>query len=154
MLEKGMSSERILAAYIDLMIKDRGDAESLSVAERDALKRILWREMDDAMDKAFLASLPEDKLTELEEILDRGGSDEELEAFFDTVGEVDADVEIEKAMGRVREDYLAGKIVIDLEAEMRREKELRRVMAEAEKDETMVLQNIGDEPVVKSEEGR
>lgn len=152
MPEEKMNSDRVLTAYIELMINDRGDAANLSAAERDALRRILRREMDDAIDKALLVSLPEDKLTELEVILDRDGSDEELEAFFDTVGEVDADAEIEKAMTQVREDYLAGKIVIDLGAEMEREKELRREMTEAEQDETTVLQNIGDEPVMAKKE--
>lgn len=140
-----INSERVLTTYVERMIDDKGDATELGLAERDALRRVLARKLNDAIEKAMLASLPDEKLNELEKILERDGSDEELEAFFDGVEGVDAGPAVEKAMAQVREDYLAGAIVVDLRAERAREEKLRQEMAMAGEDETTVLQNVGDE---------
>lgn len=152
MSDRNYSDERMLMAYVDSMIAERGAAEGLSNEERDALRRVLFEELNDAMEKAMLMALPDEKLAELERILDENGSDEVLEEFFDGTDDIDMTPAIEAAMEKFREDYLAGEIEVDITAELERVRAMRAAMAAD--DGEGVVQSPGDTPLTEEEYAR
>lgn len=152
MLNGKYGDQRILVSFVDSMIREKGDAEGRSQADRDTLRRVLMDRLNEALEKATLAALPDEKLTELERILDNDGSDAELEAFFAGTAEIDTTPALEQAMAKFRADYLAGTMTVDLDKEAERERAQREELAN-NSDEEMVIQNEGDVAIKAPVEG-
>lgn len=150
MPDRKYNDQRTLSTYVDAMIMERGDAKELSMEMRGALKRALLEGLNDAIEKAILAALPDSKLLELEKILDNDGSDEELDKFFAGVEDVDATPAIKQAMEKFRADYLAGGVPDNFETEIERT-QIMQIEAENEDDLEGVVQSPGDEPLTEEE---
>ena len=152
MSDRNYSDERMLMAYVDSMIAQRGAAEGMSEEEHGALRRVLFGELNDAIEQEMLMALPDEKLAELEKILDENESDEVLEDFFAGTDDIDMTPAIEGAMEKFREGYLAGEIEVDLGAELERVREMRAAMAAD--DGEGVVQSPGDTPLTEEEYAR
>lgn len=97
------NAQRTISSFLDQMIAARG--ENLNKTERLALRQKLSLELDQKIDQAIVAALPEDKLLELNRRMDAGMSDDDVEKFFDETGIDFGKVALEAAT-QFRRDYL------------------------------------------------
>lgn len=96
----------ILMAFVDKMITDK-NGESLDRTKRMKLRATLFSRLQKRMRQATLESLSDAKIVELESILNRDGSEEELAEFFKGVENLDGRPATDRAMKRFRDEYLA-----------------------------------------------
>lgn len=138
-----INDERVLVAFADKMIDDKGNAKNLSQEERGTLRRGLVKRLKEVTEKAVLAVLPDEKLIELEKVLDEDGSDEELEAIFGSINEEEYAKAVEDAMTEFREAYLVG---------VAGELDLRTSKAPVPKEDEVILQGPNDRAVLETDE--
>ncbi len=103
MPEMKISDERVLAAFVDKMINDKNPL--VTEKERTELYRVLRAQLDMKIEQAMLTALSDEEMLKLNEMLDTGASDEEIEALFN---ESNADFAgaVEKVLTEMRTDYL------------------------------------------------
>jgi hypothetical protein len=103
MPEMKISDERVLAAFVDKMITDKNAL--VTEKERTALYRVLREQLNVKIEQAMLSALSDEEMIKLNEMLDDGASDDEIEALFN---ESDADFAraVERALTEMRTDYL------------------------------------------------
>lgn len=96
-----------LDAYASQMLQEKGaltDDEQQNAAKLNQLRT----QLDEVIDRAVIDALPEEKLPELEELLNRDASDAEIDKFFVNSG-ADFEGATKAALERFRLDYLNGK---------------------------------------------
>lgn len=105
MPENKINADGVISSFLDQIIAAKG--EKLSKNERLSLRQELFAELDDKIDAAMIAALPDDKLLELNQKIDGDASEEDLDKFF-----ADAGVDFNKVALQValqfREDQLRG----------------------------------------------
>lgn len=103
MPEMKISDERVLAAFVDKMINDKNPL--ITEKERTDLYRVLRAQLDVKIEQAMLTALSDEEMMRLNEMLDEGASDEEIETLFN---ESNADFAgaVERALTEMRTDYL------------------------------------------------
>ncbi len=109
-----ISTDRVMRAYIDDMITQKGVA-NIDQDQRARLRQKLFKIFDERVQDAMIAALPDDKLIELDEKLNRGISDDDLGKFFDDAG-VDFDEVAERALEQFRNEYLSGELEVEVPA--------------------------------------
>ena len=97
---EGLTQEQLTAVYVEQMMLDKG------VEPNDALRGVLLEKLEDAINRKLVAALPEDAAKKVEEALDNGASDEEVEGIINESG-IDVETITEEAMTAFREKYLA-----------------------------------------------
>ena len=70
---------KVINTFVSKMMADKG-------VEDAALKEQLESKLEEQIEQAMIRMLPDEKLVELEGMLDREASDEEIEQFFDGSG--------------------------------------------------------------------
>ena len=70
---------KVINTFVSKMMADKG-------VEDAALKEQLEAKLEEQIEQAMIRMLPDEKLVELEGMLDREASDEEIEQFFDGSG--------------------------------------------------------------------
>lgn len=70
---------KVINAFVNKMMADKGTDDV-------ALKEQLEMKLEEQIEQAMIRALPDEKLVELEGMLDREASDDEIEAFFDGAG--------------------------------------------------------------------
>lgn len=96
---------RIINTFVDKMMADK-DLSAMGAEEREALRRNLQQKVEEQIEQAMLAALPDEKLLELEGLMDNEASDEELDKFFANCG-VDFTQAAEQAMVEFRKAFLS-----------------------------------------------
>lgn len=107
MPEIKLSNDRIMAAFVDKMIADKGD--DLDEKQKGRLRRRLMVELDNAIGKAMVMALSDEQAMELDKMLNSEVSDGEIERFFAGAG-IDYDYVVHQAMGNFRVAYMTGKL--------------------------------------------
>lgn len=105
MPESKPNQEEILSAFVIKMIQDKGLGE-MSDEERSRLRMNLQDKLQEQIEQALIGMLSDEQLAELDEKLDNGATDEEVEAFFLATG-ADANKAMTDAMKAFREAFLA-----------------------------------------------
>lgn len=103
MPEDKNNAEGVLSSFLDQMIAAKG--ENLGKNERLSLREELKAQLDEKINEAVIAALPDDKLTELDGLMDKEASDDEIEKFFDEVG-INFDKVALQAALQFQKDYL------------------------------------------------
>ncbi len=140
MPEERFLDEGLVSAFVEGIIADKG-VDNLDKTEKEKLKTDLAEELDRRVEKAMLGALSTSKLAELEEKLERGISDEELQAFFDTT-DLNFEWIAQREMVGLRNDFLNSKDISSVGvgegAEKLERKEQVTKQAEAEKTGNLV----------------
>lgn len=82
MLRLNLTKERVLSAFVNQMIADKGLAQ-LGQPEKTKLKAQLLDELNSQIEKAYLRAMSDEDLIRLNEMLDNDASDEEIGALID-----------------------------------------------------------------------
>lgn len=98
MPENKPTKAKIINVFVDKMMSDKG-------VNDETLKEQLKAKLDEQIEQAMIRALPDEKLVELEAMLDRDASDDEIEKFFDESG-VDFQVAVEDTMAAFRAAFL------------------------------------------------
>lgn len=98
------TKSRVLAAFVNQMIKDKGLTE-LDATARAELKRKLMQELDTQIERAYIMAMSDEQLIQMNEMLDTGASDEEIGELFETSG-VDYEAVTVQAMQAFRNNFL------------------------------------------------
>lgn len=106
MPETKVNEEQGLEELAREMIASKGLAEE-DQKQGGALQRELEAQLGEVMDEAILEALPEEKLDELEKMLDDGADDEAVEKIFSESG-ADYQTAVTEALRRFRAEYLGG----------------------------------------------
>lgn len=96
--------EQVLEAYVRQMVADKGLLEE-DKKQNGKIQQELRAQLNEVMDRSLIDALPEDKLVELDKMLDAGATDDEITNFFDTTG-VDFEAAMKAAMEKFRNQYL------------------------------------------------
>ncbi len=99
--------DQLLEHFVHQMIVDKGLVEE-DRKQNGKIQHGLMEALDEAIEKAMIAALPDAKLRELNELLDRDASDEEIGALFDGAG-VNFEIIAGRTMVAFREAYLGKK---------------------------------------------
>lgn len=78
---KSMMDQVALVSFIDGLIKDRKDAD-ITLSNMDNVKTILLKEVNTAINTHILSLLSAKDQVDLDDLLNKNGSDEELNKFF------------------------------------------------------------------------
>ncbi len=84
MPENKINTEGVISSFLDQIIAAKG--ENLSKNERLSLRQELFGELDDKINAAVIAALPDDKVLELNQKIDGNASEQEIEEFFANAG--------------------------------------------------------------------
>ncbi len=98
--------EQVMEAFVHQMVADKGLLEE-DQKQNGKIQQELRVQLDEVMDRSLIDALPEEKLVELDKMLDAGATDDEIENFFDTAG-VDFEAAMRGAMEEFRRQYLEG----------------------------------------------
>lgn len=98
--------EQVMEAFVHQMVADKGLLEE-DQKQNGKIQQELRTQLDEVMDRSLIDALPEEKLVELDKMLDAGATDDEIENFFDTAG-VDFEAAMRGAMEEFRRQYLEG----------------------------------------------
>lgn len=98
-----ISDERVLAAFVDKMITDKNAL--VTEQERTALYRVLREQVNVQIEQAMLSALDDEEMVRLNELLDEGASDEEIEALFND-SQADFAGAVERTLASIRNEYL------------------------------------------------
>lgn len=96
--------EQVLEAFVRQMVADKGLLEE-DQKQNGKIQQELMAQLDEVMDRSLIDALPEEKLAELDQMLDAGATDDEITNFFDTAG-VDFEAAMRGAMEEFRKQYL------------------------------------------------
>jgi len=99
-----LSDERILQIFVNKMITEK-TPQGLDDEDRDKISRVLIEQLNQRMEYALIAALPDDKLAELNDLLDGDGDSEAIDRVFDTSG-VDFDAVSKQTLEAFRQEYL------------------------------------------------
>lgn len=99
--------DQLLEHFVHQMIVDKGLAEE-DRKQNGKIQHELMEALDEAIEKAMIAALPDAELRELNALLDRDDSDEEIDALFAGAG-VNFEVIAGRTMVAFREAYLGKK---------------------------------------------
>lgn len=99
MPENKPTKAKVINVFVDKMMTDKGVSDV-------ALKEQLEAKLEEQIEQAMIRMLPDEKLVELEGILDRGAGDDEIEKVFDEAG-VDFQAVAEQTMAAFRAAFLA-----------------------------------------------
>lgn len=108
MPENKINPDMVLSRFLDEIVAVKG--AGLSKIERLSLRQDLRTEMDEKVDAAIIAALPEAKLLELNKLVESEASEDEIENFFVTAG-VDFEKVALSAMLQFRKDQMGDKVV-------------------------------------------
>ena len=95
--------EQLMDAFLNRLIAEKGLDPHTEVDLRASLRE----ELNERIDLAMLAALPDDKLDELERLAEQDPSDEELDAFFDSCGDTAFDDAVRVTMREFWQEQLA-----------------------------------------------
>lgn len=98
-----MPKEKVLSEFVERMITDKGG--EMTVEQRTQLAGSLREKLQEQIEQAMLRMLSDEQLVELEQMLDAGVSDDDLERFFDEAG-VDFSRAAAQAMTEFRKAYM------------------------------------------------
>lgn len=115
MPENKLDDEKVLRMFVDKLIADKG-GDTLDAKQKETLQGELFEELDSRVQKAMIRALPDEKLVELDKLLDADASDEEIGAIFGNSG-VDFGPAVRKVMSDFRNDYFTGKIEVSVKTE-------------------------------------
>lgn len=96
---------QVITMFVNKMMADKG-IQGMTPEEEAALKEQLGMKLEEQIEQAMIRGLSDEKLDELEGLLERDATDEELEKFFDASG-VDFQAVTEQTMMAFRKAYLA-----------------------------------------------
>lgn len=99
-----LSDERILQIFVSKMITEK-TPQGLDEASRDKISRVLIEQLNQRMEYALIAALPDDKLNALNDLLDQNGDDAAIDRIFDESG-VDFDAVSKRTLDEFRQEYL------------------------------------------------
>lgn len=99
-----LSDERILQIFVNKMITEK-TPQGLDDGDRDKISRVLIEQLNQRMEYALIAALPDDKLTELNNLLDNNDKDDAIDGVFDNSG-VDFDAVSQQTLEAFRQEYL------------------------------------------------
>lgn len=114
MPENKINPDMVLSRFLDEIVAVKG--AGLSKVERLSLRQDLRTQMDEKVDAAIIAALPEDKLLELNNLVEREASEDEIEDFFAKVG-VDFEKVALSAVLQFRKDQIGDKVAKGATAE-------------------------------------
>lgn len=77
-----LTKDRVMSAFVNQMIKDKG-LDGLRQPEKTKLRAKLLSELSTQIEMAFLRSMSDEDLVQLNEMLDNGASDEEINTLLD-----------------------------------------------------------------------
>ncbi len=103
MPETNLSDEKVLEIFVDNMITDKG--VQVDAAQREALRQQLVTELNGTISQAIVMALPDEKAIELDQKIDAGMPDDEVESFFMNSG-IDFEAVTGAAMKHFRMAYL------------------------------------------------
>ncbi len=92
-----LSDERILQIFVNKMITEK-TPQGLDEASRDKIGRVLIEQLNQRMEYALIAALPDDRLAELNDLLDQNGDGAAIDRVFDEVSR--------RALEEFRREYL------------------------------------------------
>ena len=102
---QNMSNEEIIEVFIEGLIIDKG-LEDLSEEEKDDVRDELNEKLTDFLTQALVNALPEDKVDELDDMIDAGAAEpENVRKLLDDAG-VDSGKVVVDALQKFRELYL------------------------------------------------
>lgn len=94
-----------LDKFVDELLAAQG-IEGVDAEIREQLIEDLTTRLDDRLEAAMVAELPEDKLPELEQLLDRKNNEMDLQKFFaDNIPDLPA--LLARELAAFRQDYLS-----------------------------------------------
>lgn len=96
----GLSQEQLAAIYIEQMMLDKG------VEPNDALRQVLTEKLHEEVNAKLVNALPEESVKKINDAMDRGASDEEIENLMTESG-IDVEAITDEAMTAFREKYMA-----------------------------------------------
>lgn len=100
-----LSDEGILRIFVRKMIAEK-TPQGLSDEDRDKISRVLIDQLNERMEYAMIAALPDDKLTALNDLLDaNSGDNAAIDRIFDESG-VDFDAVSKRTLEEFRQEYL------------------------------------------------
>ncbi len=102
---QNMSNEEIIEVFIEGLIIDKG-LENLDEEEKDDIRDELNEKLTDFLTQALVNALPEDKVNELDNMIDEGVAEpENVRRLLDDAG-VDSGKVVVDALQKFRELYL------------------------------------------------
>ena len=102
---QNLSNEEIIEVFIEGLIIDKG-LENLSEEEKDDIRDELNEKLTDFLTQALVNALPEDKVNELDNMIDNGAAGpENVKRLLDDAG-VDSGKVVVDALQKFRELYL------------------------------------------------
>ena len=104
---KTPTKNQLLTAFIHKLLAEKG-LTNLAPAERVTMVQSLKSELDDWIDRAMLASLSDEELNQLEELMKSGADDAVIGEFFANCS-IDYTKAMQQAMMAFREEFLAAK---------------------------------------------
>lgn len=99
------TSEEVLSLCLDKMITDKKENAGLDPAQRAQLKKELRERLDDMVNEAMIAAIPDDKIIELDERMKEGMTDKQIEDFLMNSG-ADFEGAAVQAVAALRKEYL------------------------------------------------
>lgn len=99
------SEEQVLENFVRQMVTDKGLLEE-DRNQNGKIQHELLGALDAAIEKAMIAALPDAKLMELNQLLDAGADDAQIETVFAGAG-VNYEVVAGRTMAAFREAYLS-----------------------------------------------
>ncbi len=101
MPKQNLEDEQAYATFIEEIVRGMG-LEEQDREMQGRLSQDLKMKLDEVIEQALVKALPDDKVDELDKLLDSEASDEEIEDFFDTVG---GDYDTEAIIRKTLEDF-------------------------------------------------
>ena len=98
-----ITSEQMMRAYLDRLLKDKGEW-SEDRAKQKSQREQLERRLEERIEKEMMMALTDDQLDELERRLDDGMTDQELDEFLEQSG-ADFELAAARAMVDFRAEY-------------------------------------------------
>lgn len=98
------NEDQVLESFVHQMVVDKGLAEE-DRNQNGKIQHELMEQLNEAIEKAMIAALPDAQLIELNRLLEAGASDEEVMKVFETAG-VDFELAAGKAMAEFRQKYV------------------------------------------------
>lgn len=102
MPEDTPTKAKLINVFVDKMMADKGVSGA-------ALKDRLKTELDERVEQAMVRALPDEKLVELDGMLDSDVSDDEIEKFFKESGVNFVEV-VERTMAEFRKSFLSDSV--------------------------------------------
>lgn len=103
-----LTKERVLSAFVNQMIADKG-LTTLGQPEKTKLKAKILDELNSQLERAIIAALPDEKLAQLSDLLDADTkvTDEQIEGIF-RGHEEKYEIVVAQTMKAFRMEFLGG----------------------------------------------